>query len=250
MFWDIYFENYQAGLKGEDHRTGEFVKKAKKNAHNETQKFLDEYISNETKIKFIKYQKPMFPLEENRKNEIFQALKKIFPHLIIHDQYLRIQEDGENPGVFSYEILAKVIPSESPVWLELKELTESSYSKVYKIKKISNKERVAFFKNTLSAEDILSPLLVLNISGHEFSVRNKEQIALSFNIAEISSTEISNLVLDEAYALGQLHAQTLTKENIKIERYIEAWKTISTKEIMQSNQKIIELLQEIYKSKI
>lgn len=249
LSWNNYFEAYQKGLKGEEHIFSDFTNKSKENAPSTIHKFLREYISTEVPIKFIKYKLPMYKVGDDRKSEILASLKKVFSRIKIYDQYLFIKDDGGSAGIFRYEVLVQINPGEMPVWLDVKEVTDSSYDKVNNTKTTVG-ERLKIIKDSIYDKNISSNLFLTQIAGKDFNIRNMGQFALGVKISDVSHLEITDLILDEAYALGQMHARSLLNQNIKLEEYSITWGKINAEEIKKSAHRIKSELEKIYQSKI
>jgi uncharacterized protein (DUF2252 family) len=250
LHWVNFLAAYQSGLKGEDHVFSDYVKRNKQNAPTEIKKFLDEYISSEQPIKFIKFKKPMYVLDEPTKNEIKESLKKTNSQIKIYDDYLRVKEDGGSAGITRYEVLAQVVPGEEPVWLDIKEMTVSSYDKVFKKDVPTFSQRMSLIKNSLYEEDISSHISMIKIGNKDFSVRTMNQFGLGVKIEDISHLELADTVLDEAYALGQIHARSLQKNSLKVDDYSQAWEKIPNDNVKSASKKIRDALEKKYTSKI
>jgi hypothetical protein len=246
LHWDNYFKAYKAGLKGEEHLYSEYTQNIKKNAQNETKKFLDEYISSDPPYKFIKYKRPMYVIDEVRKSEIVKSLTDNFSKIRIYDQYLRIKEDGGSAGLLRYEVLAELAPGEDPVWLDIKAMTQSSYDKVFTVTPPGDAYRMDLIKKQIYTEDMSSHIFMIQVAGQDFSVRYMNQFGLGVKIEDISTLEIADVVLDEAYALGLMHARNLEL----VENYSNAWEKIPVDEVKKSAKKIRETLEKKYTSKI
>lgn len=250
VHWSNYLSAYQAGLKGKEHSFSDYVKTNKHNALIETKKFLEEYISSDMPLKFIKYKKPTYAIDEATRKEISNSLSKLFGNIKIYDQYLRIKEDGGSAGLLRYEVLAELAPGEDPAWLDIKEMATSSYDKVFTASPPSYAQRMSLIKDQIYEEDISSHLAIFKIAGKDFSVRYMNQFGLGVSINDISHLEIADVVLDEAYALGQIHARSLLKNSLKIEDYTKAWDKIAEDDIKKSAKKIKDALEKKYNSKI
>jgi hypothetical protein len=250
VHWANYLAAYQAGLKGEDHVFSDYVKRNKQNAPVEIKKFLDEYISSDLPTRFIKFKKPMYVLDGVTKNEILSSFKDTNPKIKIFDEYLRVKEDGGSAGIMRYEVLAQIVPGEEPVWLDIKEMTVSSYDKVFKKDVPTFIQRMSMIKNSLYEEEISSHISMIKIGNKDFSVRMMNQFGLGVKIEDISNLELVDTVLDEAFALGQIHARSLLKNSQKIEDYSQAWEKIPNDEVKIATKKIREVLEKKYTSKI
>jgi hypothetical protein len=250
VHWTNYLAAYQSGLKGEDHVFSDYVKRNKQNAQVEIKKIMDEYIASDLPIRFIKFQKPMYVLDEATKNEISSSLKGINPNIKIFDEYLRVKEDGGSAGIKRYEVLAQLVPSEEPVWLDIKEMMVSSYDKVYKKDVPTFSQRMSLIKSSLYEEDISSHISMIKIGNKDFSVRTMNQFGLGVKIEDISNLELADTILDEAYALGQIHARSLLKNIQKIEDYAQAWDKIPNDDVQRAAKKIRDAIEKKYTSKI
>jgi hypothetical protein len=246
LHWDNYFKAYKAGLKGDEHQFSEYTQNSKKNSQHEVKKFLDEYIASEPPYKFIKYKRPMYVIDEVRKSEILESLRKSFSKIKIYDQYLRIKEDGGSAGLLRYEVLAELAPGEDPIWLDIKAMTTSSYDKVFTVSPPGNAYRMGLIKKNIYTEEMSSHISMIKIAEQDFSVRYMNQFALGVKIEDISTLEIADVVLDEAYALGLMHARNLDS----VESYGNTWEKIPADELKKSAKKIREMLERKYTSKI
>lgn len=250
LHWDNYFRAYQAGLRGDEHLFSEFVKRNKQNAPIEARKFIDEYVSSDVPIRFIKYKKPMYVVDEISKKEISNSLKQSFDKIKIYDEYLRIKEDGGSAGLQRFEVLAQLHPGDDPIWLDIKEMTISSYDKVFTHSPPTDAQRISLIKNDIYEEDISSHVSMIKISDKYFSVRYMNQFGLALKIEDVSNLEVADVVLDEAYALGQMHARTLLKNSRKVEDYSNAWDKIAKDDIKKTAKKIKHDLEKKYTSQI
>lgn len=248
-----YLEAYQSGLKNEKYVFSNYVKTNKQNATSEIKTFLNQYISIEEPIKFIKYKRPMYVIDEARKNEILDALTQSYKKIKIYDEYLRIKEDGGSAGLLRYEVLAQLTPGEDPIWLDIKAMTGSSYDKVFTKSAPSYSSRMSLIKNSIYEKDLTENISIIQLAGQSFSVRFMNQFGLGVAIEDIPIAELSDVVLDEAYALGQMHARSLGKlsngDNL-IDQYSKAWESISQDDIKKAAKTIRENLEKKYTSKI
>lgn len=248
--WNNYFSAYQAGLRGDEHLFSDFVKRSKQNAPLEIRKFIDEYVSSDSPVKFIKYKKPMYIIDEITKKEISDSLKQLSDKIKIYDEYLRIKEDGGSAGLQRFEVLAQLTAGEDPVWLDIKEMTTSSYDKVFPHSPSTNAQRMLMIKNEIYEDAISSNISMIKIADKDFSVRYMNQFGLAIKIENVSNLEMVDVILDEAYTLGQMHARTLSKNSSKVEDYCNAWNSIASDDIKKSAKKIKGELEKKYTSKI
>ena len=250
VHWKNYINAYMDGLRGDDHVYSDYIKRNRQSATAEAKKFIDEYISSDLPIKFIKYKTPMYVIDDATKKEILASLKKDNFKIKIYDQYLRIKEDGGSAGLLRYQVLAQISPGEDPVWLDIKELTISSYDKVFRSTVPTSAQRMSLIKGTIYQEDVSSHLSLIKIAGKDFSVRYMNQFALGIQLEDVSHLELADVVLDEAYVLGQMHARGLQTNSLNIENYTQDWNNISAEDIKKAAREIREVLEKKYTSKI
>jgi hypothetical protein len=248
VHWKNYLSAYQAGLKNSDHTFSEYVKMNKQNASVNMKKFLEEYISSDMPIKFIKFKRSMYLIDEVRKKEILDSLKLSFSKIKIFDQYLRIKEDGGSAGLLRYEVLAQLEPNEEPIWLDIKAMTASSFDKVFTASPPSYDSRMSLIKNTIYENNISSHISMIKIGQQDFSVRYMNQFGLGVSIADIPNLEVADVILDEAYSLGQMHARGLG--NLATETYSNEWDNLAAEDVKNAAKKIRTELERQYSSKI
>jgi hypothetical protein len=246
VHWKNYISAYQAGLKDEEHEYSDYIKRNKQNASLEIKKILDEYISKDLPQRFSKFKRPMYLIDEATKTNIAISLNELFPKIKIEDQYLRIKEDGGSAGVRRYEILAQLSPGEDPVWLDIKAMTTSSYDKIYISTEPTNDKRMSLIKNYIYEKSIGNNIVTTKISGKDYYIRYMNQFCLGVSIEDIPANELSDAIIDEAYALGQTHARNFSQ----VGEYIKAWNNINPEDIKTSTKKIREELEMKYSSKI
>lgn len=243
--WDDYFKAYQKGLKGEDHRYSFYVEKGLEEVNEVTQKYLDDHISAEMPFKFIKYKKPYRPSEQKEVISLTLELQKKFPKIEIYDHYVRIKEDGGSAGLKRFQVLARVEPKAQVQWLDIKESSVSGYDKVFGPKeKARFEDRVVAVKSNIYGNKFDNSIDVLIIENHPYSFKFVDQFASGLKLSDIPEDDYADVILDEAYVIGKMHALSLKESTSD---YANAWSEIKSTLI---EEKLIELkfkLKDIYK---
>ncbi len=248
--WKKYNEAYQSGLLNKERETSDFVKKGLQNSPRDMQNMLEEYITTTPPIKFKKYKTPMLEINNNQKADNLKSLKLIFPKITIFEQYAYLKADGGSAGLVRYKILAQLNPNEEIVWLDVKEMTESSYDKINTSTPLSYQERMYLIKNVLYEGEISNQISIVAISGKEFSVRLVNQFGLGIRIKDVSNLELNDVLYDEAFALGQLHARALKKSAFDSAFYSKEIDHLDSDEVKKSVKKIIDELEKKFSLKI
>ena len=165
-----------------------------------------------------------------------QVLQKKIPKIEIYDHYVRIKEDGGSAGVKRFQVLARVEPKAQVQWLDIKESSISGYDKVFGPKeKASFESRVAAAKNNLYDNNFNNSIEVLIIGNHPYSFRFVDQFASGLKLSDIPEDDYADVILDEAYVIGRMHALSL-KESAP--DYAKGWSEIKSTLI---EEKLVEL---------
>lgn len=188
-------KSYKRGLKG---KAVEYSK-ATRNliALSEKQDRMDpELIDLNLKV-FKKKKEPNSPLDSDVTKRWQKALSEFGT---ISDSYLFVKQNGGSAGLMRYQFLMEKDGELS--WIEAKEWTGPSYNMASETPAPSNLKRY----NAIVTYDkpFVSPRLAV-LNSKTFYLRNIDARQLGITIADLKKSELQDVLLDEAYALGDFH---------------------------------------------
>ena len=234
--WLDYFEAYKKGLKNEEFALSFYTEKGMSDAFLDSDKIISENISEDYPFEFIKLKKTHHHIDIIRKNSIQNEIKKSYPKV----QFFDLLESDN--GSKTFQILARLRPQDKIQWLEIQEIALTDYDIHFNKKKVIDSEkRYELLKKHLYSDSLNSSLFIMKINNKHFIVRFAEQFKSNIKLHEIPKDDYHDIVMDEAYVLGKIHAKSLGE---KVNNYIKSWATISVsiidKQVMDLKFKLID----------
>lgn len=227
--WLDYFEAYKKGLTGQAHAYSFYVDKGMNAALFDSEKIIEENITKDFPFGFIKI-KRSHHLETVEKNYIKNGFMKIFPKI----QFFDIR--GSDSTTKQYQILARLRPQDKIQWLSMKEVKKSSYDQVFNPSDIfPMAKRFELIKNNVYSHKMDRSLQGLEIDKKFFTIKFAEQFLSSLDFEQIPSEDYHDIIMDQAYAIGEVHRNTLGEHTSD---YIKGWAGIP---VSMVDKKVIEL---------
>lgn len=241
--WHKFFKAYRNGINNDPHTYSYYVEKGLEDVNDETEKVLKAFISSDEPIKFIKRKTPSRDIEEVELKNLKKALKTKFPKFEIHDQYVRIKEDGGSAGLIRYQVLGRKKPSDKIQWFDIKESAVSGYDRANETN-VSFEKRIKALKGNIYSDRMNKSITILDVDGHPYSFRAVDQFATSIKLSDIPEDDYSDIIQDQAYVIGKMHRQSLIGEK---DDYLKAWESLDNDEIEKRFEKLKDRLKELYK---
>ena len=217
--WLDYFEAYKKGLKNEEFPLSFYTEKGMSGAFLGSDKIISENISNDYPFEFTILKKSYHHLDIIRKNSIQNEIRKLFPKV----QFFDLLESNNDSKTF--QVLARLRPQEKIQWLEIQEIIPTAYDINFnKNRVLDSEKRFEMLKKHLYSDNMNNSLFILKINNKNFIVKFVEQFKSEIKLNEIPKDDYNDIVMDEAFVLGKIHAKSLGD---KVNNYIKSWATIS-----------------------
>lgn len=198
---------YAEGLKGEKENFSEatmrFFKAAKKS------KRIDKKKIDVTAKTFIKKREPSFDMTEK---EIKDWKKIMTPYGVVVDQYKYIKESGGSGGLDRFELLIE--KDGELLWVEAKEWDIPGINAGLNTTPPTYKKRIEYVHRYDQPE---FPSQTANYNGKVFFLREINNSHVGLSLDEIKNSEMKDLYLDEAYALGDFHRTFNTNKEYAVD---------------------------------
>lgn len=221
--WLDYFEAYKKGLKGESFTLSFYIEKGMDDAFLDSEKLISENVSADYPFEFTKLKNTHHHVDVIRKNSIQNEIMKLFPKI----QFFDLVENNNDSGV--YQVLVRLRPQDKVQWLELQESTHNDYDiRFNKEQELDFKKRFELAKMNIYAGNMNKSLFTVKIDKKIFTVKLVEQFISKIKLNQIPFDDYHDIVIDEAYVLGKIHAKSLGE---KVNDYIKSWATISAANI-------------------
>ena len=236
MTWLDYFEAYKKGLKNEEFPLSFYTEKGMSDAFLDSDKIISENISEDYPFEFTKFKNTYHHIDIVGKNLIQNELKKLYPKV----QFFDLLESDS--GSKNFQVLARLRPQDKIQWLEIQEVAFTDYDINFNKKKVLDSEkRFELLKKHLYSDSMNSSLVMLKIDKKNFIVKFVEQFKSKIKLHEIPKDDYHDIVMDEAFILGKIHAKSLGE---KVNNYIKSWATISVsiidEQVMDLKFKLID----------
>ncbi len=223
LSWLDYFEAYKKGLKGEKFSFSFYTEKGLDDAFFDSDKVISENISLDFPFEFTLLKKTHHHIDIMKKNLIQNELLKKFPKA----QFFDLLEANNNTK--NFQILLRLRPQDKIQWLEVQEIVPSEYDMNFnKDKVLDSKKRFEFIRKNIYSDKMNNSLFILEIDKQIFTAKFAEQFRSKIKLQEIPSDDFHDIVMDEAFVLGMIHARSLGE---KISSYIKSWATLSVSDI-------------------
>ena len=223
LSWLDYFEAYKKGLKGEKFSFSFYTEKGLDDAFFDSDKVISENISLDFPFEFTLLKKTHHHIDIMKKNLIQNELLKKFPKA----QFFDLLEANNNTK--NFQILLRLRPQDKIQWLEVQEIVPSEYDMNFnKDKVLDSKKRFEFIRKNIYSDKMNNSLFILEIDKQIFTAKFAEQFRSKIKLQEIPSDDFHDIVMDEAFVLGKIHARSLGE---KISSYIKSWATLSVSDI-------------------
>lgn len=223
LSWLDYFEAYKKGLKGEKFSFSFYTEKGLDDAFFDSEKVIAENISLDYPFEFTLLKKTYHHIDLTKKNLIQNEIIKKFPKA----QFFDLLEANNNSK--NLQILLRLRPQDKIQWLEVQEVALSDYDMVFnKDKVLDSKNRFELIKKNIYAEKMNNSLFILDIDKNIYTAKFAEQFRSKIKLQEIPSDDFHDIVMDEAFVLGKIHARSLGE---KVSPYIKSWATILASDV-------------------
>jgi hypothetical protein len=199
---DDVLQSYKRGLKGKDF---DFSKATKKlmSLSKDKDRIDSELIDINTKL-FKKKKSPNSPLS---KTELERWQKTLSEYGNISDSYLFVKQNGGSAGLKRYQFLMEKDGELS--WIEAKEWVAPSYNIASGTPDPADLKRY----NAIVKYDkpFVTPKLTV-FDTKTFYLRNIDARQMGVTISDLKKDELKDVLIDEAYALGDFHRTFLPNE--------------------------------------
>lgn len=221
-----FMERYLEGLKGEKENFSEatlrFFKENKK-----AKRINKKKIDIDAKKFTSKKREPFFDMTEQ---EIVDWKKIMTPYGKVVDHYKYIKESGGSGGLDRFELLIE--KDGELFWVEAKEWDLPGINAGLQTKPPSYKKRIEYVHRYDQPEFVSQ---TASYNGKTFFLREINDSHIGVSLDEISSKEMKDLYLDEAYALGEFHRTFMEDQH-----YIAAAKNLSEDKLKPAIEKVYE----------
>jgi hypothetical protein len=215
VVWLEYFEAYKKGLKGESLQHSFYIEKGLSEALIDSEKIIAENMTSDYPIEFTKIRRKTHHVGPVEKNLVMSELKKLFPKIEVFD----FVESNKNKG--SYQLLARLRPTDQVEWLKIKENTKSEHDNVFEV---SEKPSLVVVKDVLYSGRLDKSLHEILIDKKKFTLKFAHQFSSKLNFNEIPVEDYRDILLDQAYVLGAIHKKSLSEQ--RVDEYIRSWAKI------------------------
>lgn len=247
--WEDYLKSYERGIREEKNGYSRHTQKKMEKVFEKTQSIMDEYIALNPPS-FIKLSKPNRPMTTEEVSSVKNGLLEKFPLIDIFDQYARIKVDGGSAGMKRFYVLARLKPDGPVKWLDIKETTDSSFDKVFSPsgKSIEFEKRFRNLKEDAFDGRLNETLSIVKVQNKPFSLRFKNNFAVGIKLEDVKDDDLKDVLLDEAFALGRFHANSLRSAGFKAEDYLHEWNNISNSDLSEISEKLRDHLKKLYRA--
>lgn len=194
-FVKAFMERYLEGLRSEKENFSEatmrFFKTAKKGKRIDKKK-----IDIEAKV-FLKKREPSFDMTDK---EVKDWKKLIAPYGEVVDHYKYVKESGGSGGLDRFELLIE--KDGELFWLEAKEWDVPGINAGLGTTPPTYQKRIAYVHKYDQPE---FPSQIAKYNNKDFFIREINDSHTGLSLDEIKKSEMKDLYLDEAYALGDFH---------------------------------------------
>lgn len=216
--WINYFEAYKKGLRGENFSLSFYNDKGVGDAFLNSEKLVSENISTDYPFEFTRLKKTHHHVDVVKKSSIQNEMTKLFPKA----QFFDLVQSNNDSDI--YQILIRLRPQDKIEWMELRESTHTDYDKsINKDKGLEFSKRFQLSKINIYSGNMDKSLFMLHIDNKFFIAKFAEQFISKIKLDEIPFDDYHDIVLDEAYVLGKIHAKSLGEDT---DDYIKSWATI------------------------
>ncbi len=230
-FTEKFIKRYVEGLELKKEKyskvTEKFFKEAKKNKPRVATKKYDP----KTK-KFLSKREPAEDVEVSD----FEFLKEAFkPFGEVRDAYKYVKEGGGSGGLDRFELL---IEKEGEfIWVEVKEWDTPGINAGLLTTPPSHQKRLEY---VLKYDQPELPISTINFQGKIFQVREVSERHVDITLDNIKKSDIENLYLDLAYALGRFHHTFDVNE-----KYIASLSETKSDDIHEAVKKVTSSIEEV-----
>jgi hypothetical protein len=216
--WFDYFEAYKQGLKNEAHTNSFYIEKGLESALYDSENFLEANMTNETPFLFTNLKTNCHSVDATEKKQIETALKGIQPKIEFFDLCL------SNDKKLTYQALVRVRPQEKIRWISLKEVKNGDYDRVFNSEALlPAAKRLELIKANIYGHQLNESLSGVNVEKNYYAIESAEQFSSHIDFEQIPADDYKDIILDEAYALGVIHRNSLGEQR---NDYMKAWATI------------------------
>lgn len=220
---------YLSGVKDSPYEYSSFIKKLgeKSKAGGNLSK-AEVKVVGESKLFAVK-QEPNFVTSDSQKKILSDLLKKKFgSNAKLHDSYRTMKESGGSAYGKRYHLLAEINGEEQ--FIELKEVMDTGVVPKLLTTKASNTDRILEARDVFLGKKFADKLDVVNFENVNFQLRFKAAGNKSIDLAKAKPQELSTVIQDEFYLLGQLHRKSLGANPAKVDAYVKDINSVTAAE--------------------
>lgn len=216
--WLDYFEAYKKGLKGGSHTFSFYIEKGIDNAFLDSDDHLSQNVTLDYPLVFKRQEKKYGKVDVAKKMIIQKKMMKLFPKIQFFD-LVSMQNK-----YMTYQALVRLKPQDKIQWLKLKEDERNNYDFIFnKNKEIDFEKRLKLLKSHVYSDQMDKSIFNIKIDNRNYVGKFNEQFISNIKWENIPFDDYYDIILDEAYVLGKIHAKSL---NEKLDSYIKSWATI------------------------
>lgn len=224
---------YESGLSGAGREFSPYIKKLGNKAQAGGVASKAEIIEGSHGPQFAVRKTPSFDTTITEKRSMESVLKKKFGNKSkLLDSYRTNKESGGSAFGKRYHALTEINGEKH--FIEFKEVMESGVVKSWVKKPISDEQRILKARKTYLGDDFNEKLDIVKIGDKTFQMRFKAEGNKSIDLTKVKNSELSGVIEDEFFVLGQLHRKALGGTDASVQPYLNDFKTVSVDEWNQS----------------
>lgn len=220
---------YLLGLKDSPYEYSDFIKKlGEKSKSGGHLSKAEVKVVGDSKLFAVK-QEPNFVTSESQKKMLSDLLKnKYGSNVKLHDSYRTMKESGGSAYGKRFHLLAEIDGQEH--FIELKEVMDTGVVPKLQSIKTTNTDRILEARDVFLGKNFNNKLDVVKFEDVNFQLRYKASGNKSIDLAKVKPEELTAVIQDEFYLLGQLHRKSLAANPTKVDIYVKDFNSISSKE--------------------
>lgn len=240
-------EAYKRGLNAADHQLSKYLGKLNGKSQKGGIATKADYTSTAQGPRFSAKQEPTFAVTAQEQKSIEKVLKDKFgKETKLHDSYRTMKESGGSAYGTRFHTLVEF--DGDMHLIEFKEIMEGGVVSGWVKKPVSDNQRIKSAMNTYLGSGFEQSLDVVEVGNKPFQLRFKAEGNKAIDLSAVSEKEISKVVEDEFYVLGQLHRRSLGGTNQGVSSYAQDLDTVSPEEWEQSVKVMKKIVKKDYEA--
>ena len=217
---------YLTGLQESPYEVSDYVKKLSMKSIDGGNLTKAEFTTTKDGKLFAVKQEPNFVTSTDQKKFLEDLVKKKYgSNTKLMDSYRTMKESGGSAYGKRYHLLVEIDGDDH--FIELKEVMDSGIVPKLQSEKASNTERILSARDVFLGKNFSQKLDVVNFENRPFQLRFKAAGNKSIDFGKVNPKDMSTVIKDEFYLLGQLNRKSLAANPAKIDSYVKDINSIS-----------------------